>query len=134
MVDELKKFFASLQLGPKHSQHGTGDSHCILFFHAAHHHAQMAGLHDDGHTMRLEFGLQRVCNLHGQSLLHLQSAAKGIHQPRDLAQSDHFFVRHVSNMASSKKREQMVFAHTKEVDILHNHHLVILDWKQGAIE
>src|SRR6476660_10317176 len=111
-MNELEEFFAGLQLVPKDSQHGTGDRYCILFFYAAHHHAQMASFHDDGHAMRLELGLQRFRNLDGQPLLHLQPAAKGVHQSRNLAQSDDFLVRHVANVASSEEWEQVMFAHT----------------------
>ena len=37
-------------------------------------------------------------------------------------------------MASSEKREQMVFTHTEEVDIPHNHHLVILDGSERGLQ
>src|SRR5437764_14214645 len=113
-MNELEEFFAGLQLVSKYSQHGTGDRHRILFFHAAHHHAQVAGLHDDGHAVRLELGLERFRNLDGQPLLNLQPAAKGVYQSRNLAQSDDFLIGHVPYMASPEETEQMMFAHTKK--------------------
>ena len=65
-MNELEEFFSGLQLVPKDSQHGTGDRHRILFFHPSHHHAQMAGLHDDGDAVRLELGLKGFGNLDSQ--------------------------------------------------------------------
>lgn len=70
---------------PKTSQHRAGNCLPMLFFHAAHLHAQMARLDDNSNTVWADFFLNGVRNLAGHTLLNLQAPRKNVHEARNFA-------------------------------------------------
>ena len=105
----------------------------VLLFDASHHHAEMSRLDDDAHSVRIELRFQSFRDLHGESLLDLQPSRKDIHDARNLAEADHFLIRQIAHMDLAEEREQVMFAHAEEVDVLHDDHLVVLDREQRAV-
>ena len=80
------------------------------------------------------FSRDRVGDLVRQPLLDLQPAREHFDQPRNLAQADHLAVRDVRDVALAEERQQVVLAQAVEVDVLDDHHLVIIDGEQRVVE
>ena len=106
----------------------------VLLLDAAHGHAQVRRLHDDGDTERGHAVADGVGDLVRQPLLHLQSAAEYVDDSRKLAQADDPRVRNVGDVALAEKRQQMMLAQAVEVDVPDDDHLVIIDREQCAVE
>src|SRR5271169_3910532 len=93
----------SQELSPRvllleNANHGRRDGGGILLFDAAHHHAEVAGFDDDADALRCDGFLDRVGNLAGEALLHLQAAREDLDEARDFAESDHLAVGNVSDV------------------------------------
>ena len=78
--------------------------------------------------------VHRLGDLGGQPLLHLQAAREHVDQAGDLAQADHLPLRQVGDVALAEKRQQVMLAQAVEVDVLDDHHLVIIDSEQCVVE
>jgi hypothetical protein len=63
----------------------------------------------------------------------LKPAAEYINDARQFAQADNFPGWKIGNMASSVKREQMVFAKAVDFDVFNDDHLVIVGFKDSAV-
>ena len=73
-------------------------------------------------------------DLVGQPLLHLQAAAEGIDDARDLAEADHLRARQVGDVALAEERQQVVLAEAVEIDVLHDDHLAVVDREESVID
>src|SRR5207247_11073070 len=119
--------FAGVMVVSAQAVHGTGHGHGVGRLHAAHHHAEVTSLDDDGDALRVQFLLQALGNLHRQAFLHLQAPAKRFHEPGDLAESHHTLIGDIGDVALTVEGQQVVFAETEEVDVAYYHDLVVLD-------
>ena len=72
----------------------------------------------NGDAERIEMGIKRFRNLLGHPFLHLQAPGKNFHDAGQLAQSDNFSVGNIRDMRFAEKRDKMMFAERKEIDIL----------------
>ena len=86
----------------------------------------MARFHDDRHPQGVEAGLQGLGDLGGQALLQLQTPREDVHDAWDFAESDYLAVGYVGDMALAEKRQQVVLAQRKELNVLHQHHLIVV--------
>ncbi len=77
---------------------------------------------------------ERLGDLVGQPFLHLQAAREDLDEARDLAQPDDAALRDVGDVASAEERQQVMLAETVEVDVLDDHHLVIIDGEERVVE
>src|SRR5579885_629103 len=84
-VDQRKEFVPGLLIVPEGSQHRTGYGRRVLFFHAAHHHAEMPRFDDHADSTRLNRLLNCVRDLVRQPLLNLKAAGEHIYQTRNFA-------------------------------------------------
>ena len=66
------------------------------------------------------------------TLLNLEAAGEDVDEARDLAQANHLGARNIGDVALAEKRQQMVFAKAVEVDVLDDHHLVMLFVEHGV--
>ncbi len=132
--DQFQKFLTRLRLTAERSQHRAGDGHGVLFFHSPHHHAKMSGFDHNADTMGIELRAQCFSDLHGQPFLNLQTPGEHVDDPRDLAQTDHLLVGQVADMDSTKKRQQVMFAHAEKVDVFDDNHFVIVDREQRTVQ
>jgi MFS family permease len=89
---------------------------------------------DDGDAERIELLPERFRNLVGHPLLDLQPSRKHIYEPGNLAQADHPRTGDVSDVALAEKRQQVVLAQAVEVDILDDHHLVVIDGEERVVQ
>src|SRR5205807_9228410 len=71
---EREKLVARLLIVTESAEHGASDGLSMLFFHAAHLHAEMAGFDNHADTLRGDFFLDGLRDLAGQALLNLQAA------------------------------------------------------------
>ena len=78
--------------------------------------------------------LDRLGDLRREPLLHLQPAREHVDDARDLAEADHAAVRNVGDVALAEERQQVMLAQAVEVDVAHDHHLVILDGEERAVD
>ena len=77
----------------------------------------------------LTISLHRLRDFLSQTLLNLQAPRERIYDSWNLAQTDHFRIRKIRNVNPAEKRQHVMLAQTKELDILHHDHLVVLHRK-----
>ena len=63
-------------------------------------------------------------DLRREPLLNLQAPRVDIDNPRELAQSEDFFLRDIADVAAPEKREHMVLAHAVHLDVARDDHVV----------
>src|SRR5258708_39875026 len=102
----------------------------MLFFDAAHHHAQMPRLNDDADALRFDGVLDRLRNLRGHPLLDLQAAREDFDETRYFAQADDFSVWDIRHVHLAEKWQQVVFAQAEHFDVFYDDHLVVVDREQ----
>ena len=108
------------------AREGRGRSCRPLLFDAAHLHAHVARFDDHRHTHRVERLLDAVANLHRQPLLYLKPPGEAFdyagdfRQPRDVAVGD------VGHVGAAVEGEHVVLAERIELDVLDQHHLLVL--------
>ena len=83
---------------------------------------------------RLNRFLNCLRNLHGQTLLHLQTTGKHFHQARDLAQTDHFALGNVGHVHLAEEWQHVMLAKAEHFDVLHDHHLVVIHAEQRGLQ
>ena len=100
--------------------------------HAAVAHAEVLALQDHRDALRLEVRLDRVRDLLGQLLLHLQALGEDVHHARELAQADDAPVGNVRHVRLADERHHVVLAVAVHLDVAHEHQLVVaLDLLEG---
>ena len=97
----------------------------MLLLNSAHHHAQMSRFDNNAHALRSNRPLNRISDLRCESLLHLQSTSKNVHQARNLAESNHFSTRDIRDVDLAEERQKVVFAQTVRLNILDDHRFVV---------
>ncbi len=97
-AEEAEELGPGLLLALEAAEHAAGDGAGGGLLHAAHDHAQVARLHDDGDALRLEHRHDGVGDLPRQPLLHLQAAREHLGDARQLRDPDHVVVRDVPDM------------------------------------
>ena len=80
MADQRHEFVASILARAKGAQQAAGDHVRVLLFDAAHAHAQMLCLDDDGHAQGVQLFHDDGGDLIGHALLHLQSPRVDVHE------------------------------------------------------
>src|SRR6185503_17898530 len=133
-MNELQELGPRPRIPMEDTTHRARHRDGVLLLDAAHRHAQVRRLDDHRHAQRMQFRLERLGNLGGQPLLHLQPAGKDIDDAWDLAQADHAAVRNVSHVALAEERQQVMLAEAVHIDVAHDHHLVVLDGEQRAVD
>lgn len=88
------------------------------------HHAGAAGI---------QFLHHQIGDLLRHPLLHLRPFRDDLHDAGQLAQADDLAVRDIGDVGLAEERQQMVFAHAFEVDVLHEDHFVVF-FDEGLAE
>src|SRR6266436_6199506 len=133
-ADEREKLVTSLLVVTERAEHGARHCRTMLLFDATHLHAEMAGFDDHADALRRDLFLDGLRDLAGQALLNLQAPREGVHQTSDLAEPQNALVREIGHMGLAEKRQQVVFAKAKELDVLHDDHLVVGHAERRAIQ
>lgn len=94
----------------------------------------MSRFNHDSDAQRIDRTLNRFSNLCGEALLYLQSARKYVHQAWNLTEPDHSPSRNIGDVDLAEKRQKVVFAETKHLDILDDDHLVIRHIEQSSVQ
>ena len=97
----------------------------MLLLNSAHHHAQMSRFDHNAHALRSDRPLNRISDLRCESLLHLQSTRKDVHQARNFAESNHFSIRDICDVDLAVVWEEVVLAQNKHLIVLEDHHFVV---------
>src|SRR2546425_688953 len=131
---QIQEFVSSVLIVFEGAGHRTGHGYRVLLLDAAHDHAEVLRLNDYGHAARMNFFINRICNLSSQPLLHLKASGIHVHQPRYLAQADDTAIWNVPYMAFSEERKQMMLAQAEELDVSNDNHFVISDIEQSLVQ
>jgi hypothetical protein len=70
----------------------------------------------DGHAVRLEHRLERVCDLATHALLQREPLSEQTHEPRQLRDADDVLVGDVADVGMPVERQYVVLAQGEEVD------------------
>lgn len=97
-VDQAEELLAGLRRRAHGAQHAAGGCASARLLHAAHHHAQVAGLDDHGDALRLQHLGERERDLLGQALLDLQAARKHLGNAGELGEADYAPVGDVADV------------------------------------
>src|SRR5216683_8217553 len=127
MVHQREEFVPGLFVLSERAQHRARNGAGVLFLNTAHHHTEVTGLADNTHAFWNDRLLNRLRNLLRETLLNLQPPGEGVHDPWNLAQTEHFVLRQVGHMHLAKEGQEVMLAQTEKLDILDNYHLVVLD-------
>ncbi len=106
----------------------------MLLFDAAHHHAEVLGLEDDGDALGVDGVGDGVGDLAGEALLHLQAAGEDVDEAGNFAEADDLAVGDVGDVGLAEEGQQMVLAQGEELDVLDDDHLVVVDVEEGVVE
>src|SRR5580704_11314583 len=106
----------------------------MLFFYAAHHHAEVARFDYHGYTLRLDYFLDGLGDLRGEALLNLQAAGEEFDEARDFAESDDLAVRNVRYVHFAEEWQQVVLAQAEHFYVFDDDHLVVIDGEERAFE
>jgi hypothetical protein len=101
---ERKELVARLLVVAEAAEHGAGHSLPMLFFDAAHLHAEVAGFDDHANAFGTDFFLNRRGDLAGEAFLDLQAAREHIDEARDFTQPDDTLVGKIGYVALAKER------------------------------
>lgn len=134
LSDETEEFGPAFRALSESTEHTAGNKRGILFFDAAHHHAQVLGLDHDRHAHGLERIFESGGDLGGQALLDLQSPGEQVHDSRDLADTDDFAVGDIADVGFSEKWHEMMFAKTENLNIFDDDHFIVFFLKNGPVQ
>lgn len=95
-TDEVEELVARLGLALEAAENAAGDGAGGGLFDAAHHHAQVARLHDHGDTLGLEDLHDGVGDFLGQALLDLKTAGKHLGDSGELGKANNGLVGDVA--------------------------------------
>src|SRR5438552_6762102 len=129
-----RKLVARLLVVAEFAEHGAGYCLAVLFFHAAHLHAEMARFDDHADTLRRNLFLNGFSDLAGHALLDLQAPREHVHQAGHFAQPNHFFARQIGHVGLAEERQQVMLAQTEKLDVLDQHHFVVAHAERRAVE
>ena len=76
----------------------------------------MVSFKKNRHAVRMQHGLQSICNLLTDPFLHRKAFGKDPHETRQLGNADDVFVGNVTNIGIAVKWKSMVFAKRKKGD------------------
>src|SRR5688572_23611829 len=97
----------------------------VLLLNAPHHHAEVIRLDHNSHAERIENLADRLGDLVGQPLLHLETLRKDIHDSRQLGETDDSSVGDVCDVRLSVERQHVVLAERVQLDVAHHHHVFV---------
>src|SRR5688572_25764380 len=134
LPDQTHELGTGPGVAPERSGHGRGDHRRLLLLHATHHGAQMRRLDHACHALGLELLHEELGHLHGEPLLHLEALRVHVDDARDLRQPDHPAARQVADVRLADERQEVVLAEAEELDVAHDHHLVVVDAETRAVD
>jgi hypothetical protein len=133
-ADEVEELVARLGLALETAENAAGNGAGGGLFDAAHHHAQVARLHDHGDTLGLEDFHDSVGDFLGQTLLDLKTAGKHLGDSGELGKADDGLVGDVTDVHLAGEWYEMVFAERKDFNVLDNDHLAVSFSEQRVVD
>src|SRR3990170_2558472 len=133
-LDQLHELRARLRPVAEGPEHRRGHRLRVLLLHPAHQHAEVDRLHHDRDAAGLERLVERRRDLRREPLLHLQAPAEHLDEPRDLRQPHDLPPRHVRDVRLADEWEKMMLTEAEKVDVLHDHHLVVVLDEEGIVQ
>src|SRR5579862_2277545 len=111
-VHELQGLGPGAGVVAEEASHRRGNGQGAGLLHPPHGHAQVLGLHHHEHASRFEHGLQRVGDLGGHALLHLEAPRIGVDQAGQLGQAGEppILTGDVGHVRPADERDDVVLA------------------------
>lgn len=97
-MEEGQELLAGLRAGPHAAKHAACGRGAARLLHAAHHHAEMRGFHDDTNTERLQDLRDRQSDLFRETLLDLESSGEHLRKTSQLRQTQDTAVGDIADM------------------------------------
>ncbi|MCY1527335.1 hypothetical protein D9M68_623990 [compost metagenome] len=94
----------------------------------------MFGLDHHGYAGGAGHLLNRFGDLPGQGFLDLQAPRIHVDDARDLRQPEHLAGGDVGDMRLADKRQQVMLAQRVQLDVLDDHHLIVVGGEQRAVD
>src|SRR5262245_47335304 len=107
---EVEELHARFLPRSEAAEHRARDRARVLLLHAAHQHAHVLRLDDDTDAERGDLVVDRLGDLRGEPLLHLQPPAEDLDHSGDLAQPDDLLVREIRDVALAEEWEDVMLA------------------------
>src|SRR6478735_4360639 len=98
----------------------------MLLLNAAHDHAHVLRLEHHCHAQRFQGLVNTITDLDRQPFLYLQATSESVNYARNLREPDDVSVGNIRDMRLAEKRQHMMFAQGVDLDILDDHHLLVL--------
>jgi len=106
----------------------------MLFFDAAHHHAQVASFDDDADALRFDYFLDGLGDLGGEAFLNLQAAGEQFNEARNFAEADYLPIRDVGDVHFAEEWEHVMLAEAEHFDIFDDDHFVVGYGEERALK
>ena len=134
MLDEIEEFGAGAGVVAECAEHGGGEGVGILFFDAAHGHAEVLGFDDNGDAEGFDEFVDHLGDFGGHAFLHLKTTGEDFDQPGKFGKADNFGRGKIRDVALAEKGEEVMFAEAVKVDVLDDDHFVGFHVEEGVIE
>src|ERR1700722_7085327 len=134
LANQGKEFRTRFFFVAEAAQHGRGDGGGMLLFHAAHHHAEMTGFDDHANTLGLDYFLNGLGDLGGETLLNLKATGEQFDEPRNFAETDDAALGNIGDVDLAEKWQQVMFAEAEHFNVFDDDHLVVADGEERAFE
>src|SRR3990172_2717034 len=121
-------------VGAEGTRHGACHHSRIGSLDASHRGAKVQAFDNNSNAVRLHSRINEVGDLPGHALLNLQPAGKHVDDARNLGQADHALQWQVGYMCTAEEGKHVVLAQTIELNVTHDHHLVVLDVEERVID
>jgi len=104
-ANKREKLVARLLIVAEAAEHSARHRLAVLFFDAAHLHAQVTRFNDHANAFRADFFLNGRGDLAGEALLNLQATREHIDEARYFAEADDALIGQIGDVALTKKRQ-----------------------------
>src|SRR6266567_819655 len=94
----------------------------------------MAGFDHYADALWLDYLLDGLGDLGGETFLNLQATGKQFDEARNLAEADDAAIGDVGDVDLAEEREQVVLAEAEDFDVFDDDHFIVVHGEEGALE
>ncbi|KAJ3524771.1 hypothetical protein NM208_g11924 [Fusarium decemcellulare] len=133
-TNQAEKFTPSPLPALKAAQYTTSHSSAPRLLNPTHNHAQLARLHDNRYSLRLQNFKDGISHFLGRAFLDMKSTGKHLGDARQLGDVNDGVVRDVANVHFAREWHKVMLTDLVDVDIFKNDHLIVLFLEDGAVD
>lgn len=132
--NEFKELITRGRVAAEAAEHGGCYHAGVLFFHTAHHHAEMLRFNHHTNAFRGNRIHQGGGNFVGKTFLDLEASGEVIDNPRQLTDAQYLAFGNIADMALSKEGKHVMFAQAVELYIFDNDHVIVFNSENGVVD